>query len=502
MLPRLARAPARATPAGLTRDPPPPAQRLGEHRARRIALLRHRRRAAAGRLAHLTDLGLGQEDDVLGDLAAHPCGRRQCGSEGRDADAVRVPGKHGDGDSRSVATSSTTRRPRSPNAASVPAAPPSCIGTPRGRAPARPWHRAAPRASPRPPARKSSAPPAGAAFAPQPASRGVSARARRSRAGPLELVAHQRDRIACHEHRRRIEDVLARRPQVDIALVLRTGGRAEARTSGSTGFATDRPRSSSSSQSNSVAAQSSTIVSDDRCGTRPTSAPARASALSKRRNDRSHASPDTDSLMACGTKSASNAVIGEERRLVLALEDDVESQPVAMRASDERFPGLVVQAAQDRVGRIRLHLVGKVHPGHESLQQPAREHAEDQVRRLEATFGPGHASWLSGDELEASVRRGRGPSKGAARVVAGDICLPARPSRRPPARRPHRARDRRSARRRVRPTPRVSRRRAPERARSRDKVRPSETASVPPSHSSWGSSSGVASRLPSTMSKR
>ena len=58
----------------------------------RVGLLRHGRRPAA-RLGHLADLGLGQQDDVLGDLAERPGHQGQPPAELDDRIPLGVPGR-------------------------------------------------------------------------------------------------------------------------------------------------------------------------------------------------------------------------------------------------------------------------------------------------------------------------------------------------------------------------------------------------------------------------
>ena len=59
---------------------------------------------------------------------------------------------------------------------------------------------------------------------------------------PVELREHERDGATRDEHRGRVDDVLARRPEVDVVggLVADRLARS-ARTSGSAGFPTARP---------------------------------------------------------------------------------------------------------------------------------------------------------------------------------------------------------------------------------------------------------------------
>ena len=108
----------------------------GADRGDRVVLVRHRRRAAAARdaLAHLADLGLREQDDVAGDLAATPAAAPS--APARSATGVRsvCHGSTGSA-SPSSAASAAERRPAPCRraAASVPAAPPSWSGEPRRR---------------------------------------------------------------------------------------------------------------------------------------------------------------------------------------------------------------------------------------------------------------------------------------------------------------------------------------------------------------------------------
>ncbi len=66
-----------------------------ERRADRIALLRHRRRPAGGRLGHFAHFGLSEQRDVSSDLLRGVCGCDQRRPDLRDAPAIRVPREHG-----------------------------------------------------------------------------------------------------------------------------------------------------------------------------------------------------------------------------------------------------------------------------------------------------------------------------------------------------------------------------------------------------------------------
>ena len=65
-----------------------------EHRGHRVVLVRHRRRRAAGPFCNLGHLGLGEEDDVGGDLPEGDRRTSECPSEVDDRRAHGVPG-HG-----------------------------------------------------------------------------------------------------------------------------------------------------------------------------------------------------------------------------------------------------------------------------------------------------------------------------------------------------------------------------------------------------------------------
>ena len=155
-----------------------PRARAREHRAGGVPLVRHRRGAAAGALGDLADLRLREQDDVEPDLPARGSHGSQGAAQGRrpasrfvchghdrllEPELRREPGRHFE--------------PSSPNAASVPAAPPSCAGSrtaaSRSRGVEKPGRASPPRGS-----RRSSVPPAGGASAPRRGSSGTSSASR------------------------------------------------------------------------------------------------------------------------------------------------------------------------------------------------------------------------------------------------------------------------------------------------------------------------------------
>ena len=148
---------------------------------------------------------------------------------------------------------------------------------------------------------------------------------------------------------------------------------------------------------------------------------------------------------------------------------------------------IVPDRGEQRVGRVGLRLVGEVDPREEMPQQPARQHADADVRGL-AVGG----ARLDGDELEAPLGVGRAAAEAGRsrpRAAAPRACPPgagsgrggwparSRPARRRPARRRRRSPRRRSG---SRPGRRARRaaRRPRTAARTRRTGRRSATASL------------------------
>ena len=61
---------------------------------------------------------------------------------------------------------------------------------------------------------------------------------------------------------------------------------------------------------------------------------------------------------------------------------------------------LVLDAAEDRIGRIRLCLVLEIDPGVQADIDPARDDPYRDMRRLHATVGPGHGTGFDGFKAE------------------------------------------------------------------------------------------------------
>ena len=62
-----------------------------------------------------------------------------------------------------------------------------------------------------------------------------------------------------------------------------------------------------------------------------------------------------------------------------------------------------VELGEHGIGGVRLLLVREVEAGHEPLEQPAREHADDDVRRLQTPVGRRHPARLDRDDLVPPV---------------------------------------------------------------------------------------------------
>ena len=196
--------------------------RAGQRRLDRVPLLRHRRRAATRRLAHFVHLRLGEQDDVEPDLSADSRDRRERRAELGDAHAVRVPRQRRHGqlelprervDDAHAVVPQRRERPGRPAELHREAALTDLLETRAGI--------------------EQRDEPAGRDQAERGRDRLLEERSRRHRrravlAGErrarvccrVDVSQHQSHRVAGDEHRRRVEHVLARRPQMDEALVL------------------------------------------------------------------------------------------------------------------------------------------------------------------------------------------------------------------------------------------------------------------------------------------
>ena len=319
------------------------AQATRQHAADRVPLLGHRRRATALGLGHLADLGLAQERHVQADLRDRP---------GGDARArLRAP-RPGPGSCARADRLAQARAPR--RAAARPRGPrrrAPRASRPRrraGRPAAHPGHAPERRASPperrrasRPPSgRTSSAPPAGAASSRPSASSGAPRRAAAHSAGDrAERLVDQLERPARDQHRRGVEDVLARRAAVDVA-------RPPRLPTASRQSADERlhrvPRRARPASPIAVAIEAFRADRPPRSLERPRPesrprAPRQRRARARRRaspaatpRPRPHPGP------ARARRSGRTSSDGEEDGLGLALEPDVELEPVLGRARDER----------------------------------------------------------------------------------------------------------------------------------------------------------------------
>ncbi len=207
-----------------------------------------------------------------------------------------------------------------------------------------------------------------------------------------------------------------------------------ARTSGSTGFPGDRPSSAIAAGSKFSARQASPIACAASSGMSPARALTAASARSTSSSACSQASSERASRSGAGTKMRSNISassgdasellghehqarartrtsqgpstlarrrvasggdrgpearvhcrrgtgLSEEDRLAVALERDVEREPVAGGPSNERRA--VLERGENGILGVRLLLVREVHPGEDGLEQAAGEDQQRQVRRLQ-----------------------------------------------------------------------------------------------------------------------
>src|SRR6202165_3953979 len=107
-----------------------------------------------------------------------------------------------------------------------------------------------------------------------------------------------------------------------------------------------------------------------------------------------------NSVLRLGPKSASD---GKEHRLALALQPDVEVQHATTIFRDQRFPARRLNEAENRIGRVGLRLVGKIHPRHQLTEQASREDRHIQVGSLHPTIRGRRRGWLERDKAERAL---------------------------------------------------------------------------------------------------
>ncbi len=189
-----------------------------ESRADGVSLLRHRRRAAAARLGDLCDFGLSEQRDVAADLLRRVCGRGQRGTDLGDAPTIRVPRKDRLCESEVLRVEAddleppiAERRERPCRAAQLRCEALLSYGL---DARARLDHRDQPARGLEPERRRHrllEERACGHRRRPvSPRERGAPGRE------PIELREDEVERPTADEHRRRVDDVLARRAEVDV----------------------------------------------------------------------------------------------------------------------------------------------------------------------------------------------------------------------------------------------------------------------------------------------
>ena len=163
----------------------------------------------------------------------------------------------------------------------------------------------------------------------------------------LDVAQHLRDRLASDQHRGAVEHVLARRAEVDEALVLVADARAQRAHERLDGVPDRMALVDEILPAEGVRSKhASAIASEAAAGTTPAAAPAAASARSTSSIASSHDRPEVASRSSAGTNSASNAVT--PRRMSCA-------RPPGGRCRTEgprpRRPRRACRAARDAGGR-------------------------------------------------------------------------------------------------------------------------------------------------------
>src|SRR5689334_6401964 len=173
---------------------------------------------------------------------------------------------------------------------------------------------------------------------------------------------------------------------------------------------------------------------------RPWRAQARASAPSKPAIAASSLSSERSSAQTSSAKSSSrlrSRSVVEEDGFVLALQQDVPLQDLALRLGDQRRAALGRHQREDGILLVRFGFIRKVDARREMLEHAPHENRDDEVGRLQAAPGSGYAPGLDGPEAESALGVGRDASEASpallerlllrifgVRVLAGGVRLP------------------------------------------------------------------------------
>ena len=354
-----------------------------------VPLLRHRGGAASFRLSTSPTSVWGKERDV--ESRSSPSHPRQTERRAdlRDSRPVRVPRNDGLAQHELAASSARTRGPVSERA---PASRPPLRTAPRA---ARGELRAAARLStsatsqPAHAHRRSSAPPAGEGSGRRSAWRDAHERARRCSLADRDRRAEIRSRVRGDEHRRRVDDVLARGPEMDEARRRLTDAARSAAHERVGGIPPPAlPAAAARRVEELVRQHASTIASAWPAGTTPAAASALRARARSRASPRPTRSGDRVANLRSGTKIASNGVTPRRRSCAPRPEAGCRSGPSPSGRRDERLPCIGVELGENRIRRVGGVLVGEVETGHDPLQQSTREHADDDVWSLQPSAGP------------------------------------------------------------------------------------------------------------------
>ena len=213
-------------------------------------------------------------------------------------------------------------------------------------------------------ARTSSAPPAAGACGPPSASSGASRASAAQRGGaPSSSPATSASARRGDQHRRGVDDVLARRAVVDVRARPRRRPRARsARTSGSAGFPTARPSSSSAAESKARLGTASAIAAAASAGTTPAARlGSRQRALDVEHRLRATRRPTPPRAALRHEEGVERRHTREEHRLASPWRRMSKRSRRPPRG-DERRPRRLVEPREHRVGRVGLDLVREVHP--------------------------------------------------------------------------------------------------------------------------------------------
>ena len=205
----------------------------------------------------------------------------------------------------------------------------------------------------------------------------------------VELGQHERGGVPRDEHRRRVDDVLARRSQVHVLGRVGPDRSSEladerlGRVPDCAAVVCDARR---------VEAIGTARLPDPRGRVRRDEADCdarlRKGVLRIEHSLQPRSIRDCVSQLLSARRSLRTESHREERRLAGALEDDVEAKRAVLCACDEGRPLLGLEPEEHGILGVRRLLVGEVHARRDALEEAASEDPHEKVRRLQPAVEP------------------------------------------------------------------------------------------------------------------